>query len=134
MADNIGGSTLHCFGHIALKDKRGMFIQSGKNVERGASIFAEEEYHELRFLLVDEIEAAGASLLGRLEYNIRLNVPQTSSTRALQHKQHSDRNRQVSFAGVNALCFYDFWQLGPTMRILRSCPTPRRTTATRSPI
>ena len=67
MADNIGGSTLHSFGHIAFKDKRGMLIQSGKNAECGASIFAEEDYHELRFLLIDEIEAAGASLLGRLE-------------------------------------------------------------------
>ena len=28
--------------------------------------------------------------------------------------QHSDRKRQVSFAGVNVLCFGDFWQLVPT--------------------
>ena len=103
MADNIGGSTIHSFGRIAFKDKRGMVIQSGRGAELGGSIFADEEYHELRFLLIDEIEAAGVGLVGRLEENVRLNVPQTSSTKALQRKQDSDRSRQLSFAGVNVL-------------------------------
>ena len=66
------------------------------------------------FLLLDEIEAAGVTLFGRLEESLRLNVPQTSSTEALQRRQHSDRKRQISFAGVNVLCFGDFWQLDPT--------------------
>ena len=114
MADNIGGSTIHSFGRISFKDKCGVVIQSGRGSELSGSIFTDEEYHELRFLLLDEIEAAGANLLGRLEKNLRLNVPRTSSTRALQRKQHDDRSRQVRFAGVNVLFFGDFWQLDPT--------------------
>ena len=84
MADNIGGSTIHSFGRIPFKDKRGAIIQSGSSSEVGGSIFTGEEYHELRFLLLDEIEAVGVTLFGRLEESLRLNVPRTSSTEALQ--------------------------------------------------
>ena len=67
MGDNIGGSTLHSFGHIAFKDRRGMFIQAGKESKHAGSSVGDEEWHELRILLFDEVEAVGAMLFGSLE-------------------------------------------------------------------
>ena len=116
MADNIGGTTIHSFGRIPFKDKRGMVIHPGKNTETSASIFADDPWHELRFVLLDEVEACGVSIFGRLEESLRANVPSSNSAyQALQKKDlHPDRVRSIAFAGVNMLCFGDFWQLDPT--------------------
>ena len=65
-------------------------------------------------MLMDEVEAAGVTLFGKLEDSLRLNVPRTGSAQAIQRKQHCDRRRELAFAGVNVLCFGDFWQLDPT--------------------
>ena len=64
-------------------------------------MFTEVNYHDLRFVLLDEVEAAGVTLFGRLEESLRLHVPCTSNTEAIQRMQHSDRVRQMAFAGVN---------------------------------
>ena len=132
MVGNIGGTTIHSVGRIPFKGKRGNVVQSGKGAEPGGSIFTDEEYHELRFVLMDEVEAAGVSLFGRLEDSLRLNVPRTSTLQAIQGKQHCDRRRQIAFAGVNVLCFGGFWQLDPT-GIQPSCQIRRNTLATRAP-
>ena len=115
MADNIGGSTVHSFGHIPFKDRRGVLIQTGKGTGSSGSFFTDEEWHELRILLFDEVEAAGVSLFGRLEENVRLKVPATNTAyEGLRREQHPDRQRAETFAGVNVICFGDFWQLDPT--------------------
>ena len=110
MADNIGGTTIHSFGRIPFKDKRGVTIHPGKNTETTASIFADEPWHELRFVLLDEVEACGVSIFGKLEESLRANVPSSNSAyQALQKKDlQPDRVRSIAFAGVNMLCFGDF--------------------------
>ena len=106
---------MHSFGRIPFKDRRGIDIQpsSGKN---GSGICGEEgDWHELRFILLDEVEAAGAGLIGKLESNVRLQVPSTNCAVAgLRTRQHCGRKRRDAFADVNVICFGDFWQLDPT--------------------
>ena len=72
MADNIGGSTMHSFGRIPFKDRRGTLIQSTGDSKSAAMFGSPGDWHELRFLLIDEVEAAGCGVLGRLEENLRL--------------------------------------------------------------
>ena len=89
-------------------------VHSGRGSEPGGSMLTDEDFHELRCVLMDEVEAAGVTLFGKLEDSLRLNVPGTGSAQAIQRKQHCDRRRELAFAGVNVLCFGDFWQLDPT--------------------
>ena len=92
-----------------------MLIHTGQDKISYGSFVSDEEWHELRFILLDEVEAAGAGLLGQLEENLRLKVPSTNTAlRGLHKEQHASRERNYGFAGVNVLCFGDFWQLGPT--------------------
>ena len=115
MADNIGGSTMHSFGRIPFKDRRGIDIHPSAAKQDSGICGGADDWHELRFILLDEVEAAGAGLIGRLEENVRLQVPSTSSAVAgLRSEQHRNRKRQNAFAGVNVVCFGDFWQLDPT--------------------
>ena len=115
MADNIGGITLHSFGKIAFKDRRGVLINTGRISEKDSKGLFPETWNNLRFLLIDEIEAAGVEIIGQIESKIRTNVPVSSTVhQAMQHTQHPDRERGQPFAGVNVLFFGDFWQLDPT--------------------
>ena len=115
MADNIGGSTMHSFGRIPFKDRRGIDIRPSAGKENSGICGEADNWHELRFILLDEVEAAGAGLIGTLEENVRRDVPSTSSAVAgLKRQQHCIRTSQNAFAGVNVLCFGNFWQLDPT--------------------
>ena len=115
MADNIGGSTMHSFARIPFKDRRGMLIQTGKGTTDPGSWPKDDEWAELRFLLFDEVEAAGVHLFGTVEEHVRRKVPsRDSAVEALRKAQHPHRKRDIAFAGVNVLCFGDFWQLDPT--------------------
>ena len=117
MADNIGGSTMHSFGRIPFKDRRGTLINSSGESKSAGMFGSPDDWHELRFLLIDEVEAAGCSLLGRLEENLRLQVPSTNAaSEGLRARQHGDRCRRDAFAGVNVLCFGDFLATGPDGR------------------
>ena len=92
-----------------------MLIHAGGESKAASMFGSADDWHELRFLLLDEVEAAGSGLLGRLEDNLRLQVPSTNvASEGLRVRQHRDRGRRDAFAGVNALCFGDFWQLDPT--------------------
>ena len=106
---------MHSFGRIGFRDRRGIDIKPSEAKE-GSGICGEEgDWHELRFILLDEVEAAGAALLGKLEEHIRSQVPVTNcSIAGLGKPQHTSRKFRDAFAGVNVLCFGDFWQLDPT--------------------
>ena len=67
-------------------------------------------------MLIDEVEACGVSIFGRLEESLRVNAPSSNSAiQVLQKKDmHPDRDRSFAFGGFNILCFGDFWQLDPT--------------------
>ena len=127
MADNIGGSTMHSFGRIPFKDRRGTLIKSSGESKSAGMFGSPDDWHELRFLLIDEVEAAGCSLLGRLEENLRLQVPSTNAaSEGLRARQHGDRCCRDAFAGANAVCFEDFWQLDPTGDVaIMSNPTEK---------
>ena len=45
MADNIGGSTMHSFGRIPFKDRRGMFIQSGGDNKAAGLLGSATDWH-----------------------------------------------------------------------------------------
>ena len=116
MADNVGGSTMHSFGRIAFKDRRGAVIFADKGSKDSHKAFGTDEWHELRFLLFDEVEAAGVSLFGTLEENVRTRLPlpsvhneyitqQLEKNKGLEKQVHKQRCRKIAFAGVNVICF-----------------------------
>ena len=59
MACNIGGATVHSWGRIAFKNKRGVRILA-TDVSEGMSNLG-IKCGALRFLFIDEIEATGAA-------------------------------------------------------------------------
>lgn len=66
----------------------------------------------VRFLFIDEIEAAGAETIGSLEHNMLSHVSLRSPWR---YKRDGKTVRP--FGGVNVCFFGDFWQLAPTGQI-----------------
>ncbi len=78
-------------------------------------VLQSKKCHNLRFLLVDEIEAAGVDILGKIEEKMRFHVPMANEVlEGFRTIQHPKRGRLRAFAGVNTLFFGDFWQLDPT--------------------
>jgi hypothetical protein len=103
MAANIGGSTVHSFGEIRFKDKRGNTIQSrgGTNDEVSSMSI---KCRSLRFAFVDEIEATGTDVLADLEENVQRHAPKRFRTDA-------GAVLPRSWGGVNFFLFGDWWQL-----------------------
>ena len=65
------GGAAHSFGKIPFKDRRGIDASVGGG-KGGAGVCGEDgDWHEPRFIPFDEIEAAGAELIGKLEANVR---------------------------------------------------------------
>ena len=111
MASNIGGSTVHSWGQIAFKDKRGVQIRPQQSLDSDTSETMSMKCGALRFLLTDEVEAVGAEIVGQLEHNVRCNI---SSKTAFRY----DADQSVRlFGGVNTFFLGDFWQLRPTGQI-----------------
>ena len=111
MACNIGGSTVHSWGRIAFKDRRGVRIvpQESKDEEECTSM--SRKCGCLRFLFIDEVEATGAEIVGQLEHNVRFHIPR-------QNKFRCDRrNLPRPFGGVNTFFLGDWWQLRPTGQV-----------------
>ena len=95
MASNIGGSTIHSWGQIGFKDRRGTLINcQQKSNEEVPSMATQCEV--VRFLFIDEIEAAGAETLGSLENNLMSRVSLRS-----QWRYKADGKTVRPFAGVN---------------------------------
>ena len=63
MADNIGGGTIHSFGGIPFKDRRGVLINSTGFLDDDKQSLLAKKWHNLRVVLIDEIEAAGVDIL-----------------------------------------------------------------------
>ena len=74
-----------------------------------------KKWHNLRFLLIDEIEAGGVDIVAQIEEKMHANVPMTVGVvDGLRSTQHGQRTREYPFGGVNVFLFGDFWQLDPT--------------------
>ena len=65
MAANIAGSTLHSFGQLNFKSKRGTVIKANSKDSELSSLAM--QCHVVRFLFIDEVEAAGSEIIARLE-------------------------------------------------------------------
>ena len=111
MASNINGNTIHSWGQIAFKDRRGMTINTDKRSTSEEVSTMAIRYNATRFLFIDEIEATGADTIGKLEYNVVFNM---SSKNKFKYKP--DKNTRP-FGGINVCFLGDFWQLNPTGQI-----------------
>ena len=110
-ASNVGGATVHSWGQIASKDKRGVRIRPQENIDPETGSTMSMKCGALRFLLVDEIEAVGADIIGQLEHNVRFNISIHNP-----FKYDSDK-MQRPFGGVNTIFLGDLWQLRPTGQV-----------------
>ena len=75
-----------------------------------------------RWILIDEIEAVGAEILGELADNM------AAAARRSMYKYRGDRASPVHlrpFDGINVAFFGDFWQL-PPFRQLSIAANPNR--------
>ena len=70
MAANFDGATLHSFGEIAFKDRKGRTVFNTKKQDDDVSNMT-IKCSALRVLIIDEIEAAGAELLADLEFTVQ---------------------------------------------------------------
>ena len=111
MASNIQGATLHSWGKISFKDRRGVTMntsgQSASEEVPGMST----KCNAARFLFIDEIEATGADTLGAVEHNMLNHTSLHAPWRYLV------KNFPRIFGGMNVCFFCDFWQLAPTGQI-----------------
>jgi len=112
MADNIGGYTLHSFFSMPFKDRRGMTINSSAADENWSSLLTKMSL--LEFIFVDEVEAAGAELLGRMEEEARRCTRRASMYRFPIVNETGLGNLPRPFGGVNIFLIGDWWQLHPT--------------------
>jgi len=112
MADNIGGVTMHSFFALPFKDRRGVTINSAVADKNWNAKLT--RMNVLKFIFIDEIEAAGADLLGKAEEETRRHT-----RRADMYRYHSMPDGKVSdlpraWGGVNVMFIGDWWQLHPT--------------------
>ena len=106
---------MHSFGGIAFKDRRGVVVNASGLMDDDKQSWLSKKWHNLRFVLIDEIEAAGVDIVAQIEEKMRASVPMTVGVlEGLRGTQHSQRTRDQPFGGVKVLLFGDFWQLDPT--------------------
>ena len=112
MASSIGGATVHSYGHVPFKDRRGFNVSGRKSADSEEVPSMTIKFNALRFLFIDEIEATGADVIGKLEHNIRFHIHTSNRYR------YQEGGKEVRpFGGVNVCFFGDFWQLNPTGQI-----------------
>ena len=109
MAANFGGSTLHSFGEIEFKDRKGQVVNSRRRTEDALPNMT-VKCSSLRVLIIDEIEAAGIELLADLEERIQRHAPKT-----YKYASHSTLPRV--WGGINVLLGGDWWQLPPVGQV-----------------
>ena len=120
MANNIGGSTVHSWGRIGFKDRRGVNI-APRTADDEETPTMTIKCGKLRFLFIDEIEATGADIIGALEGHVTFHISSQSpfkyswemNDEGALKKSHLPR----CFGGVNVIFLGDFWQLNPTGQI-----------------
>ena len=120
MASNIGGNTVHSWGQIGFKDRRGVHI-APKTAENEDTPAMTTKCGKLRFLFVDEIEATGSDIIGALEAHICFHISSQSVYKYAwtmnEAKQYVKALLPRCFGGVNVIFLGDFWQLNPTGQI-----------------
>ena len=112
MASNIGGSTVHSWGQVGFKDRRGVHIAPKTSQDQETPTMT-AKCGKLRFLFIDEIEATGADTIGALEAHVTFRI---SSQSPYKFAPKREDNGKVTkgllprcFGGVNVLFLGDFW-------------------------
>ena len=77
MASNIGGVTIHSWGEIGFVDAVGN-VRKPKKQDDKSTPTMNTKCANLRWVLVDEIEAAGCELIEDLNENVREHTPDTA--------------------------------------------------------
>ena len=120
MANNIGGNTVHSWGGIPFKDRRGVNI-APKSADSEETPAMTIKCGKLRFLFIDEIEATGADTIGTLEANVCQHVSSHSPYKYARFSNELGHESKKSlprcFGGVHVFFLGDFWQLNPTGQI-----------------
>ena len=77
MVSNIGGSTVHSWGQVGFKDRRGVHIAPKTRQDEETPTMT-VKCGKLRFLFIDEIEATGADTIGALEAHVAFHASRQS--------------------------------------------------------
>ena len=98
---------------LSFEDKRGATINSSSN-DRGWSAKL-TKMSLLRYIFIDEVEAAAVEVLGKVEEEARKNTRRPACFRYPRGK-NEDESDQIprAWGGVNVLLIGDWWQLTPT--------------------
>ena len=119
MAALIQGYTVHSWGEVPInREKAGQ--QSSKHyTDRDvSSMFA--KCSELRWIILDEVEAVGCEVLSVLDTNIRTAVTAKNTykmrTVAAKAEPARQRRQQRVWGGINVIAFGDFWQIPPVLQ------------------
>ena len=115
MASNIGGSTIHSWGEIGFVDKTGNYCKPKQKNESDTPTL-NNKCASLRWLLIDEIEAAGCELLTDLNDNMVLHTPDAAPYKR-PGKARNTCALPWPYAGVNTLFIGDFWQIPPVGQV-----------------
>jgi len=113
MADNIEGCTLHSYFALPFRDKRNVLINSSYARDWSSKL---SKMNVLRFIFVDEIEAAGADLIGKVEEEVRLHTRRDKFRFPEPSEYEEDVRLHMprGWGGVNVVFIGDWWQLHPT--------------------
>ena len=108
MAARIDGSTIHSWGEIQWErdGPQGGFKLGGRRGQKGDMSSMAAKLQWCRFVLIDEIEAVGAEIIGQLQEHV------AEATRTQWYKyRKGDRVRARPFGGLNSITSGDWWQL-----------------------
>ena len=113
MADNIGGATLHSYFGLPFQNRRGAIVNSTQSDENWNKKLTKMSV--LRYIFIDEIEAAGAELIGHAEEET---LQHTRRPDVYRYPQNADaamsKTMPRPWGGVNVMLIGDWWQLHPT--------------------
>ena len=110
MAANIGGATIHSWGEIGFRDNAGTNCKPRQSDDKEVPSM-NAKCASLRWLLVDEVEAAGSELLEQLSDSVCQHVPERRT------KKVQGYSSIRPFGGVNTLLVGDFWQIPPVFQV-----------------
>jgi len=124
MAARLDGQTVHSWGEVEWQtDGPGGGFNLGRRKNQAGDMSSMGAKTELlRFILLDECEATGASVLGQLQEH----TAEAARRELYKYKPGSKSIRPRPFGGLNVLLFGDLWQLPPPQQI-GICSNPDNT-------
>ena len=105
MAARLNGDTIHSWGEVEWEadGPGGGNVRGGGKSGKGCMSSMAAKMELLRFVLIDEIEAAGASLLGKLQQH----MAEAAREALFKYRPGCRNDRPRPFGGINLLGFGD---------------------------